>query len=122
MQEIILPESKVNLYKESYELESNSRWLANGTFQEIEKLNERFFRACRDRINRKMRRANVSCSLIVRLADGGDEIYAVANLEVYLGSNQVANLICRLTKTNDSDKMCEMAIKIHNLREPALTE
>ncbi len=116
MKTIILPESKVNLHKEGTELEDNGRYLARDMFQQIEKLNKPFFRACRERINRKMHRAVVSCSLHVRLAYSGDDIYAVADLQVYLGSNQTANLSCNLTKTDDSDAMCELAIKIHELR------
>ncbi len=115
MQTINIPPKDLKSWNLSNELNRRHRWAAEQVFKQIKALNRLFFKACQNRIYRKL--AGVSYSLDVGLFFCGDKIFAKAKLCIYLGRGQNAYLDCSLKKTGDSDKMCELAIKIYALRE-----
>ena len=115
MQEINIPQELLDEYIKAGDQESAWRNTERKAFEEIKELNKVFIRACRERINRKLRK--ISHGLDIRFYHCGDEVWIDAELVVYLHGQNAAHLICRLKKTNDSDAMCELAKKIHALRK-----
>lgn len=114
MQEIYIPQELLDEYNKSAKQEASWMFTNRRTFEKIKALNYHFMIACRKRINRKLTR--IDRSLDIHMCHHGNEIWIDAELTVYLHGRNTARLSCRLTKTNDSDAMIELAKKIYELR------
>ncbi len=118
MQEIHIPKDKLEKWYEADRERFANECRNKNIFDGIQDLNKSFFRACRQRINRKLRRSQVSYGLDVGLRFCGKQIFGMAELTVYLGDNQTMYLRGQLKKTSDVDRMCENAIKVVAVFEP----
>lgn len=102
-----LPKGIVSAWGESSQEASEANALHQRLFKQLEEINDKFFKACKARMRRRLK--GLSYSIEARVATSG-EPFGFVSLDVYIGHpGKRIILQCYIKELDDINHMCEEA-------------